>query len=499
MKHKNILKNIHIALGFMLLSLSSCEHKPLETDEYTDLRISVRDAGYVNADNGSRATDNGFTTTFEEGDKIGIYLVDNEGTVLRSNVPFICAGNNLWYTPENSLRVKEFPVKIVAYYPYVEDAELEGKITPTAETASDFFATYINDLEITNQSTEELYRKADVMAYMKSISSEDDWLGTLDLSLEHLMGLAVINLPKTVTANKTNYYLSWDNSVKWVGYAKNKAQAPAEIDSETITGISPLKKQVEKTYSYRYIVKPNTTLSEITGEFQCFGIKKQYTIGSGKTVSQGKYKDFNVTVIDRYDVVGGTAVYTPKVGDYYLTTGAIMDGDYDLTDAEKALCMGIVYYTGTGINANGKTHGLIIGLNEISSTRWGTYGETSGVSTDQTKFNGYENTNYLKSNKSGYAIVSSYNTLKGQEATDTNNKTSGWYIPSVAEMKVFASAYATVNAKLQKIGKTQVSTSYYWSSTEYNNYNAYCVGLDNGNVIGNYKNDNYSLRLVSAF
>lgn len=499
MKHKNILNNIRIALGIMLLSLSSCEHKPLETDGYTGLRITVTDAGYINADNGSRATETDFTTTFEEGDKIGIFVVDNEGKVLRSNVPFICAGNDLWYTPENSIRVKEFPVKIVAYYPYVEDTELEGKITPTAETASEFFATYISGLDITDQSTEELYRKADVMACMKSFNTKEEWFGTLDLSLEHLMGLVIVNLPKTVTANKTNYYLSWDPTVTWVGYAKDKAQANAEIDLETITGIYPFKNQVEKTYSYRYIVKPASALPEINGEFQCFGIKKNYNIESGKTVSQGKYKEFNINATGGYDVVAGKVVYTPKIGDYYLINGVIMDGDYDLTEAEKALCMGIVYYTGSGINANGKTHGLIVGLNQVY-TKWGKSGEKSGVSTSETLFNGLNNTNYLLKYRSAYAIVSGYNSLKSMEAVAQSGKTSGWYIPSVAELKPLYAVFDKVNEKILKVdGGVGLIRTVYWSSSELNEDRAYNMHLNDG-IVGNYiKTYERYMCLVSAF
>lgn len=488
MKHKNILKNIHIALGFMLLSLSSCEHKPLETDEYTDLRITVRDAGYINADNGSRATDNGFTTTFEEGDKIGIYVVDQEGTVLRSNVLFTLSGGSNWFTTEEPIRVKEFPVKIVAYYPYVEDTELEDKITSTAETASEFFATYINDLNITDQSTEELYRKADVMAYMKSFSTKEDWLGTLELSLEHLMGLAVVKLPETVVIDQFKYYMKGNESYKWTA---DNVEMPAEFTANNLPENVYLGRETDN-FAFKYLVKPGETFTA-SGSFTCYDNTKNYTI-SGKTVSSGKYKQFNI----ESTILKGPEEEIPhvlKIGDYFMESGALLD---EVPAGEVANCMGVVYYVGnTGVA--GKSLGLIVGLNEIYSTQWGTYGEASGVSTDQTKFNGYENTIYLTSNKSDYAIVKSYNTLKGQEASETNNKTSGWYIPSVAEMKVFVSAYATVNGQLGKIKKTQLSASGYWSSTEHSSSGAHFVVLDSG-VVGSFnKGDDRRLRLVCAF
>ncbi len=41
--------------------------------------------------------------------------------------------------------------------------------------------------------------------------------------------------------------------------------------------------------------------------------------------------------------------------------------------------------------------------------------------------------------------------------------------------------------------------NYYWSSTQYDEWCAWNVNMDNGYTIGNNKLDNYYVRAVSAF
>ena len=135
------------------------------------LRLRVSDAGYLDVGTGSRATDSGLTTTFEDGDKIGLFVVNNENEVLYANVPY--TKNKEEWTAEQKVRTKGYPVRVFAYYPYVEDAENVKKINKEAQAASAFFKTYIDGLDITDQSTPELYRQADVMACMVEIDDAE--------------------------------------------------------------------------------------------------------------------------------------------------------------------------------------------------------------------------------------------------------------------------------------------------------------------------------------
>ena len=101
------------------------------------LRLRVSDAGYLDAGTGSRATDSGLTTTFEEGDKIGLFVVNNENEILYANVPYTKSGEE--WTAKQNVRTKGYPVRVFAYYPYVEDAEITEKVDATAGDASAFF------------------------------------------------------------------------------------------------------------------------------------------------------------------------------------------------------------------------------------------------------------------------------------------------------------------------------------------------------------------------
>lgn len=464
------------------------------------LHLRVSDAGYLDADAGSRATDSGLTTTFEDGDKIGLFVVNNENEVLYANVSYTKNGEK--WTAEQNVRTKGYPVRVFAYYPYVEGDKIIGKINNKAQDASAFFKTYIDGLDITDQSTPKLYRQADVMACMVEIDDAEAARKELTLKMSHLMGLVMVKLPIEVTFSSVNYYLKGDEDFTWT--VEENVTLPANLSGESLTvtgGIQPLKEET----GYRYLCKSGENNISFSGGFKTYGATKSYSVSSA-TVSSGSSKTYNVSVTPF--AAPGKAEYTPQVGDFYMSNGAILPS---ISEDNKANCIGIVFWVPTAtdpLDGHSPTwlaehstciHGLVVGLKQQQS-QWGTYGETTNITDSKTDgiFRGYSNTKSLVSEHSGYAIVSAYKSLKSG-VTLPPGKTSGWYVPSVGELMKLYQAKIKVNTSLSTLGSTPLSSSIYWSSGEYNNGYAWYVYLSGGTVDFSLKRFLNSVRLSFAF
>lgn len=463
------------------------------------LRLRVSDAGYLDAGTGSRATDSGLTTTFGDGDKIGLFVVNNKNEVLYANVPYTKSGEE--WTAEQKVRTKGYPVRVFAYYPYVKDAKITGKVDATAGDASAFFQKYIEGLDISNQSTLADYRQADVMACMVSIDDAEVARDALTLTMNHLMGLVVVKLPTEVKLSSVNYYLKGDEDFTWK--VEDEVTLPANLSGESlmVTGdIQPLKEET----GYRYLCKSGENNISFSGGFTTYEAAKSYT-GSG-TVSAGSIKTYNVSVTP-FDAPG-KAEYTPQPGNFYMKDGRVLSS---VTSSNKADCIGIVYWVPTAddpLESHSPAwleehstciHGLVVGL-EVQRSSWGTYGETTDITDSETDgiFCGYSNTKSLVNDHFGYAIVSAYNSLKS--GVTLPGKTSGWYVPSVGELKKLYHAKFEVNNSLSTLGSTTLSAMTYWSSGENSSYDAWTVGMNTGRAsIGLKRADRYYVRLSFAF
>lgn len=500
-----------------------------ENPEQTEgelLRLRVSDAGYLDTDAGSRATDSGLTTTFEEGDKIGLFVVNNENEVLYANVSYTKSGEE--WTAEQNVRTKGYPVRVFAYYPYVEDAEIVEKINKEAQDASAFFKTYIDDLDITDQSTPELYRQADVMACMVTIDDAEAARDALTLTMNHLMGLVVVKLPIEVTFSSVNYYLKGDEDFTWT--VEENVTLPANLSDEsfTVSGIQPLKEDT----GYRYLCKYKSGENNISfsGGFTTHGATKSYTVSSA-TVSAGSSKTYNVSVTPF--AAPGKVEYTPQPGDFYMKNGSILPS---VTSSNKADCVGIVFWLGDPTATDpvlkaaysNCTHGLVVSLKEVKSIQWQTKYEsitiqswaesqsfyTSGgykalnykvsIGYDNPgEIQGYNNTEILKQYNSSHSsypvtVLSCFSTITSG-VNLSGGKTSGWYLPSPKELIELYNARFNVDNSLSVLSSTTLSSSWYWSSGEHNSSSAWYVGLGLGDVYDLNKANYTSVRLVFAF
>lgn len=247
-----------------------------------------------------------------------------------------------------------------------------------------------------------------------------------------------------------------------------------------------------------------------------------------------------------------------EIGDFYLKNGTLVGKGENLTDAQKANCIGIVYWLGDIKKDNyglldekfpSGMHGLVVSLwdmpapdNNLSVKMTWTYGEYEDVSDwlakaqwsnrpngftsiqkdeYQEKMQGYANTialkEYNKHVEVKYGLDSEYyvKPVKGLDAFETTHpapsSSSGWYWPSVDELKYVCWGQGAtsgtdgkdmLNDKIKKVNGNVFDDVYYWSSTEGNSKNnAYSVTFDDGVMrkTSPKLNSSYYVRPLLAF
>ena len=90
-----------------------------------------------------------------------------------------------------------------------------------------------------------------------------------------------------------------------------------------------------------------------------------------------------------------------------------------------------------------------------------------------------------------FEYVNSYKT-EGTIAGD-------WYLPALGELNAIYGNKDVLNIALGKIGGTKLGASYYWSSSEYSNDDAWALLFLNGSVDYGYKSNYIYVRPVLAF
>lgn len=77
---------------------------------------------------------------------------------------------------------------------------------------------------------------------------------------------------------------------------------------------------------------------------------------------------------------------------------------------------------------------------------------------------------------------------------------SDWYLPSIQELNMLWNNYYTVARGLSQIsGATQLSKSYYWSSSDYLSSHAWSFNFHKGGTSGQIKSESSYVRAVRAF
>lgn len=457
-----------LLLFSMVASLCGCtaDELPASSEASGDVEsfsITVADAGgYASVSGGTptRATENDYTTTFVEGDQIGVFAVKKNALMPGVNNLCLTAKNNggylVWLDNAGKSPLRYPGATYYAYYPYQPNLSSD-KLDFSATDANSFFANVIKDwTPATNQGSSTAYSAQDLM-----IAANQPTGKQLSFSMSHCMALVVLDLPKTEYT-----------------FTNVPAIPPYIIDAPgtRFNSFIPYRMGVG---TYRYLVNPAALKGLLSGSYTSVDNRvAEWTIDA-KAITAGTYKVFTV---DKDIEVS----HNLQVGDFYMKDGSLVTvaKQDELDEEQKASCLGIVMKVGKDANDNtsykqkngadmDKIHGYVLALYDAKTEKiaWSRK-EYSDLLTDD-GFVGYENTqkiiNYINANNlpldNWYAIY--YAVFSYDEKYTSPDNSSGWFLPSVVEAEIWNKGKQSSESDflLNIVKKVTGDSSYIW----YNN------------------------------
>ena len=436
-------------------------------------------------------------TAFAAGDAVGIYVADASG-LKYSNVKLTLGSDGKW-TPASRVLLPE-NCKYYVYYPYSTSGLANtGKAATDAAT---FFASGISAWNPNaNQSTLANLYNSDLQVAAGVVSTTT--ASTVNFSMSHQMGLAVINL-----GQKTHYdyrHLSTDANFKWV-HASSAVTA-----SSSISGNMPYK----NGSNYMAVVRTAspTVFKSVSTDADKWSLSFQPSAGQIVT---------KTAISARAD---NNDAYVMAVGDVYYSDGDMSHQSESLISGKTPI--GIVGYIGSNYWTEKNTksssvggHALVMCLKTIGSTGTTNHGtsyqwKTSDTDDGRSKVNtsaliiGSSTQAYGSGYKESVALNNyahpaaqaalSYTTLKAPSTS------TGWFLPTAGQYYAIMHAIggypssgwnindwvsnmttvsSKVNTALSKVGANnyteffQAVNTWEWISTELSA--AYTIIVDSG-------------------
>lgn len=336
---------------------------PAPSSEEDVLNVVATANDFVSSDATSRVSETDYTTTFEVGDNIGVFVV-RDGEALISNMKMTLGSDNAW-AGENGAKLYYYKdADYIAYSPYTEGLS----VTSEEEIITHFTTNLKNS---TGQSTLEAYQAADLMT--ASVAAAEVTRGqNINFKFAHQMSMIEIKVP--IRAYKTNggYEYSAPLGLK-VKIGDKEGFSLCTFGKET-TGDAG--SEVTKGI-YRCIVAPSNTELNVEGEFLDGSVPVYFPATGGNlsvTPKAGEYKGIDV----KYDYGTYSAERDLQVGDYYYADGSIYPNE--LSNVPETGCIGKIFSLSTTAEdkAHGWVNGYVIALKNVEGTMASaTYGKWS--------------------------------------------------------------------------------------------------------------------------
>lgn len=507
---RQIITQIQAVVALLLL-VAACSDDA--TDTWQDagngspLTIQVCSDGFSSSDGCStRAADIGYTTVFQDGDRLGIVAEQVDGS--KQN---LCATYNgatqAWEGIYYDSKVKTY---ISAYFPYQE--RLTDKLDGIFDADGVLSALKTLMPPSADQGSLAAYRASDLLAGTCTLHTEGG--KSLNVALSHAYSLLLLRAGTEYTTSD--------------GFAYRLPLRDVQVSVDDALACTPFA----SAEGYRLIVDKSGSPS--VAWFYTLPDGKTYKVAGNASLTEGTYHLYNNVIS------GGNRALA--VGDFYYSDGSICPGDASNPPSEG--CIGVVYWVGSIIEDDpllqrdhpGCTHGLVAALQDASSsmTLWSSsyeditnnwlknQGNTYGITTlkETEKMQGYANTKALEGynaseratgGNSGKTVLPIGLIRSYAGAHPAPASSSGWYFPSVKELKFMcwgqnANGQSTDGKKKldEQFGKltgaSSLQSNFYWSSTESGGGWAWRVGFNRGSVGDYYKDGNsYWVRAVLAF
>lgn len=500
------MKRFHLyAASVVLLLFSACS---TDNDAFPSndggntpsaaLRIEVRTDDFTPAGStATRATDHGATTTFENGDRIGIIVLDADNNILSGNIPYRYNGSTWSFDSGNgegktSIYYDNKATAYLAYFPYSKEADgvtdedaLKAKFPP-----------------LSDQRTKAAYRASDLLVWSSEAGNAP--LKKLDIAFTH--AYSSLSLSPSIACKINGVETSY---------------IPSSVDDVnfTIQGTPHIAYRADDG-SYRVIVSPATTAVRWFCSYN-----SEMHGGTMASTELAKNKRYTVAPILN---IGDYTFEKAQVGDFYCKNdkgeGYLIPGKAtSLIEAQKAACLGIVMKVGRDNSGNwadtdtykdksGNTmstiRGYVLALkdgNGGSACQWGSFNTAVGTDQEQyTLFCGYSNTqtikDYAKTNNktlsndfpAAYHASDGYETRENSKYASPDNS-SGWFFPSAGQCWYWYQNRDVLKSSMDKAGGDGWQ-DYYLSSSEDSYYpasRAWCVDFYYSNVGGGNKGGSY--------
>lgn len=479
-----MIKNILYILVFAGL-FASCDSEQFSSAVKDDttannvlkLNISRADFSDMAADD-SRVSNSGTSTSFTKDDVIGV-LVTQDGK--NYNLPYRYNGTNWEFdtSSEKELFTKTTAdeLRFILYYPYSAKAD---NVTTLEELKTVFPVK-------TDQSSEDDYISSDLL-YAEVTTAES----TVSAEMRHLRALFTYK-PKvkfqTTVAEKDNF--------------ESYALSLADISFSDEAGEIKCYKTTDG--EYRYIVDEGKTI--ITWVYDYAGAvyegKKELVVTSGT-----KYATTEFINTDVYDESKA------KIGDFYCidsdNKGYVLPQEFDIASSTHT-CIGIVFHVGAGSGDSQKNYdgtslagirGYVVALKDAGSFPWASNEDLGGkllTNKDKQLWIGYLNTKAVpEETLENYPAFNKCVNFKPIAPSGS----SGWYLPSCAQLEAIFSQKKTLDKELQNVSGSQlIQGDWYWSSTQSDNDNQAVMYLlkDNGATYDWDKHYLYNVRPVLTF
>ena len=326
---------------------------PASSDEEDVLNVVATANDFVSSDATSRVSESGYTTTFEEGDAIGVFVV-RDGEALVSNMKMTLGSDNVW-AGENDAKLYYYKdADYIAYSPYTE-----GLSVTSEDEIISHFTTKLQGS--TGQSTLADYQAADLMT--ASVAADSVTRGqNITFSFAHQMSMIEIKVPiRAYTSGGYEYSAPLGLKVK-IGETEDFSlytfgkETTGDVGSEVTKGI------------YRCIVAPSNKELKVEGEFQDGPAPVYFPATAEELLSvipeAGKYKRIDVN----YTYEPYNAERDLEIGDYYYADGSIWPNE--LKDVPETGCIGKIFSLSTTAEdkAHGWKNGYVIALNNVEGT-----------------------------------------------------------------------------------------------------------------------------------
>lgn len=465
-----IMKNYFMKSSMMLMAfaavLAGCSQEDIQQNASEQLsgkglKLLVSTQDFVSDSQGRAITndDDKRTSTFEDGDQMGLYIFSEEGDVLCDNLLYTYSEGK-WTTDKTIYQYKN--AKYVAYFPYCKDL---SSVTEATDITT-YFET--NILPSISQTDAETYAQADLMVATTNEVTDED----VKLTLKHQFSMIELNVP-------CRKYITQAGGFEYA--------APVKMDVK-INEKTDLYRVADGVY--RMIVAPETTPT-IVGSVEYdenmpinFSSKSEGV--TMNALAAGTFTQFNVTYDDpalknlTKDKDTGRYIRDLKPGDYYYSDGTIYPYDEDEDENENKVnqpfkegCIGVIFEVGTGAPGTDWTHGSVLALNNAHKdwTRWGDSASriepvegngSNGLSGEKefsflkNKMDGYQMSKVLtRSGDCALNKVDQFETTYPQYIAP-DGISSGWYIPSSGQLL----------AIMENLGDYQITLTNYKRDTD---------------------------------